>query len=403
MSKYWQLPDGVDELLPPKAEQAEQLRRRLLDLFRTWGYELVSPPILEFLDSLMVGASDDLLLSTLQVTDQVSGRMLGLRADISSQAARMDASSLLAEGPQRLCYAGSVLLARPSAEGRCPIKIGAELYGHQGVEADIEILGLIVETLKTAACPPFHVELGHAQILRSLTGTLGLSSDREQQLFDAIQAKSVPDAKMLLAKQGITGKTAHWLKVLPELMGGVEVLEEARRLFEDAPEQIIQAIDELAVIADALSRRLSDLTVTFDLSELRAHYYHTGVMYTAYADDLGQPIAKGGRYDGVCSAFGRSRPATGFDADLKVLVALTQLSLNPALNVSAPWQFDDPVSGAGLDAKIRQLRQLGYRVHLALPGAPPPPDDWLRLRWQDAGDQADNWQLLDGQNKKMPL
>lgn len=402
MNKHWQLPDGVDELLPPKAEQAETLRRRLLDLFRSWSYELVFPPIVEFLDSLTIGPGDDLLLSTLQVTDQISGRMLGLRADISSQVARMDASSLPVAGPQRLCYAGSVLLARPpaSGEGRCPIKIGAELYGHQGIEADIEILSLIVETLKVAASPPFHIELGHAKIFRGLIASLMLSPSHERQLFNAIQAKSVPDAKIFLTEQGITGDIARWLEALPNLMGGAEVLDEAASLFVGAPESVTKAVAELAAIADALEKRLPSLVVTFDFSELRGHYYHTGVMYTAYADDLGRPIAKGGRYDGIGAVFGRSRPATGFDADLKVLIALSQ-TLPPAeLNISAPWPFDDAVSSAALDEKIRQLRNLRHKVQLALPGAPPTPEDWLLLKWAAS---TSDWRLFNSQGDEVNL
>lgn len=377
MGKYWQLPDGVDELLPPQAGQLETLRRKLLDLFMLWGYDLVLPPMFEFLDALTIGFGDDLSLSTFKVTDQTSGRTLGFRADISSQVARVDARSLPQDATRRFCYAGSVLMARSpaSGEGRCPLKVGAELYGHEGLESDIEILMLIAETLALATLPSFHVELGHVRIYRDLIAPLKLTPEQEAQLFEAMQAKSTPDLTVLLSQWQVPATTAELLAALPNLMGGRETLVKARTLFAKASDTIHSALDELESIALELERRIPALALTFDLAELRGYCYHTGVIYTAYADEYGQPVAKGGRYDGLGSIFGCARPATGFDADLKTLVRLGSHSTHPApACILAPWCCEDAKANAELTEEIHALRKAGKRVILELPGTPKPPD-----------------------------
>lgn len=371
MNNCWQLPDGVDELLPPQAEQAELLRQRLLNLFRLWGYELVSPPLFEFLDALVAGSGDDLALSTFKMTDQMSGRTLGFRADISSQVSRMDAISMATDKVQRLCYAGSTLLARPPASGerRCPVKVGAELYGYQGIASDIEMLLLMNEALVLVELPRFHLELGHVQIFRRLIAPLQLEKAQVAQLFAATQAKSASDLKVLLAKWNIPADAASMLMALPNLMGGQEILAEARRLFAKAPAGVQTALDELEAVAMEMKALLPALPLTFDLAELRGYFYHTGIMYTAYADDYGRPVAQGGRYDGLGSSFGRARPATGFDVDVKILMRLSNLVPDGFRDtVFVPWLSDDADAKGKLVNRLRQLHLEGYRVIMDLPG-----------------------------------
>lgn len=391
MNKYWPLPDGVDELLPPRAEQVENLRQQLLALFRCWGYKLVSPPLIEFIDALMIGGGDDLMLSTFKMTDQMSGHTLGLRADISSQVARIDASKLLTTGVQRLCYAGSTLLARQPASGtgRCPIKVGAELYGYKGVEADVEIIMLLVQSLVSTHAPAFHVELSHASIFRQLVAPLSLSGEQQAKVFAAVQAKSSSDLEALLLQCKVPSASVRQLSALPSLMGGPEVLSKARHLFAERLPKLQAALDQLEQIAEGLKRRLPSLSLSFDLAELRGYSYHTGVMYTAYVDDLGQSIARGGRYDGLAAAFGRARAATGFDIDLKALAQLQVESSQPGgRTVLAPWSCE-PEAESKLTAKIAQLRAKGDFVLFDLPGAAPAEEaDNLYLQWR-----GDSWHV----------
>lgn len=369
MSKHWQLPDGVNELLPPLAQSVEQLRRLLLNLFAGWGYKLVSPPMLEFLDALMINGDDQLALSTLKVIDQISGRTLGLRTDLSSQVARMDAHSLPTSGTQRLCYAGEVLLTKPSAagEGRCPIKAGAELYGYSGIAADIEILMLLHETLTVAAAVPFHIELGHTEIYRSLIAPLGLTQEQDAALFKALQSKSRTDLALQLNTIDVPTETCASLMKLPTLLGDETVLKQARVYFQGASPAIVTALDQLETILAEMKRRLPGVAVTFDLAEVRSYHYHTGVLYTAYADDLGLPIARGGRYDGQGAAFGRSRAATGFDTDLVMLAKLKQTEAQSSETILAPWLAVDDERADALHTKISALRSQGLTVVFQLP------------------------------------
>lgn len=318
------LPDGVDEILPPRARQIEALRRRLLERFDLWGYELVFPPLLEFLDSLLVGVGSDLDLQTFKVTDQTSGRLMGIRADLTSQAARIDAHSLRHEGPTRLCYAGTVLRTR--GEGlfgsRSPIKVGAELYGVPGPEGDAEVLALMAETLAVADLGAVHIELGHVAIYRELAAAAELSEAASTTLFEAVQRKAVADIRALLAAQAVSGHITAMIEELPTLLGGADVLGRAREVFAGAPAGVTAALDELEATAASARLRRPELTLGFDLSELHGYHYHTGIVFSAYAEDHGQALARGGRYDDIGGAFGRGRPATGFDLDLKVLADL---------------------------------------------------------------------------------
>ncbi len=389
MKQYWQLPDGAEELLPPEAARVEHLRYRLIDLFECWGYELVSPPLIEFMDSLMVGGGDDLRLSTLEVTDQVSGRTLGLRADISPQVARIDANKLLSEGVQRLCYAGSALLAKPppSGAGRCPLKIGAEIYGCAHLEADVEILLLLTEALRLTQAPPFHIELGHVQVFRRLVASLGLAAEEIAALFSALQAKSASELEALISAYKVPAAIGNLLMALPRLMGDQGVLARAKTMLANAPEGVLSAIDELDQIAQGYAHRSPGFSLSFDLAEMQGYAYHGGVIYTAYADDLGQPIAFGGRYDGLGSAFGRSRAATGFDSDLKNLARLCGGEWPQKRRILAPWAAASDSASRQLEDKIAELRGRGDSVIFQLP-ATRADDIPFELQWRD-----DAWQV----------
>lgn len=366
----WLLPDGVEELLPERAERAEQLRRRLLDLFRSWGYELVMPPLLEFTDSLLVGLGGDLDLQTFKVTDQLSGRTLGIRADITPQVARIDAHSLRREGAVRLCYAGSVLHARPKSllASRSPIQIGAELYGDSGLASDGEVVLLMLETLRVAGLAGITLDLGHVGIYRALVAAAGLADEVGQELFDVLQRKAGADLEALLARAVPDALHRQWLLDLSRLHGDLGVLAEARARFAAAPPAVLAAIDELAAVAQLVQARLPEVALYFDLSELRGYHYHTGLMFAALVPGWGQAVANGGRYDHIGEVFGRARPATGFSTDLKALIALAVDGEDGGAGaILAPAEDDIELWRAA-----QALRTAGERVIAALPGQPAP-------------------------------
>lgn len=359
----WLLPDGIEEVLPPEAARVEAARRQVLDLFQRWGYEFVVTPHIEYLESLLTGAGQDLDLRTFKVTDPASGRLMGFRADITPQVARMDAHSLRREGPNRLCYAGSVLHARPRAlvTSRSPIQLGAELYGDASPASDVEVISLMLDMLAMAEVPDVHMDLGHVGIYRGLARAAGLSGEAEQALFDALQRKAVDEVAALT--DGLPAELAGMLRALAELCGSREVLEQAAAVLVDAPAVVKAALADLVVIADALAQRFPQLPLYFDLGELRGYHYHTGVVFAAFVPGVGESIAQGGRYDHIGADFGRARPATGFSTDLKTLVTLGQVRLDAP--VQGIWA---PAEGAGLWQAVQQLRRDGRRVVQALPG-----------------------------------
>jgi len=363
MKNRWLLPEGIDELLPPQAEQVEAMRRNLLDMYKSWGYELIMPPFVEFLDSLLTGTGNDLDLQTFKLTDQVTGRTMGVRADMTPQAARIDAHSLKREGPVRLCYMGTVLRTRPETQGgtRSPLQIGAELYGHSGVESDIEILQLMLETLKVAGVNGAHVDLGHVGIFRGLARQAGLNEDQEAAMFDALQRKALPEINALLADFGVASKIQGMFKALVELNGDASVLQTARKLLKEGSGDVSNALDELIKIQERAQQAVPDTQLYFDLAELRGYNYHTGVVFAAYVQGLGQSVAQGGRYDEIGSVFGRARPATGFSVDLKSLITSNSEQTKNA--VFAPAGDD-----AGLIDAINGLRAQGVIVIRELPG-----------------------------------
>ena len=362
----WLLPDGVDEILPPQAFALDRLRRELLDCYHGWGYDLIMPPAIEYLEALLTGAAHDLDLQTFKLTDQLTGRMMGVRADITPQAARIDAHQLRRDCPVRLCYSGTVLQTRLEgpAGSRNPLQIGAELYGHAGVESDTEIIALMLETLRIAGVARPHLDLGHVGIFRGLTCQAGLNSDAETRLWDALQRKAGTEIKAILTALGVAEPVRGMLAALPELNGGLEVLDRGNAALMPAQDYVHQALHELWSIASALQRWLPDVPLHFDLGELRGYQYHTGVVFAAFVAGHSHEVARGGRYNHIGRVFGRSRPATGFSADLKTLFTLSDRGHEPPVrSIAAPWNDD-----AALLAEVCKLRQAGERVLWLLPG-----------------------------------
>jgi ATP phosphoribosyltransferase regulatory subunit len=353
----WVLPDHIQDALPLEAEKLERVRRRLLDTFRGHGYQLVMPPLLEYLDSLTTGAGQDLKLRTFKLVDQLSGRTMGVRADMTPQAARIDAHLLNRHGVSRLCYCGSVLHTLPSTltATREPLQLGAELYGHAGLDADIEVIRLLAEVMRAAEVPANRIDLGHVGLFRALAARAGLMPEREEALFDLLQAKDVPGLRDLVADVAEPVRAA--LLALPGLYGGAEVLDEAQARLPDDPE-IRAALDDLR----RLAATLHELPISFDLADLRGYHYHTGVVFAAYGDGSPAALALGGRYDHIGQAFGRARAATGFSLDLRELV-LRLPDPEPARAILAPVEADPE-----LERLAAELRARGEIVMTALPG-----------------------------------
>ncbi len=364
--KRWLLPEGVEELLPEPAWQLETLGRELLDLYRSWGYELVIPPFIEYLDSLLTGSGSDLDLQTFKLIDQMSGHLLGLRADMTPQVARIDAHRLRREAPSRLCYLGTVLHTLPAgfSASRSPMQVGAELFGHSGPESDVEILQLMLATLALTGIDAVYVDLGHVGIYRGLARDAGLDVDQEAFLFDALQRKAIPEIEEFLAGLDLSTELRQRLAALALLNGDSEVLQQARTRLQGCGQAAAEALDNLLVIADLAGRRLPGVPLHFDLAELRGYQYQTGVVFAAFVADRGQEIARGGRYDEIGSVFGRARPATGFSTDLRTLMQLGQRNRPaPADRVLAPAEDNE-----ALRDTVRALRAEGVAVVQQLPG-----------------------------------
>ena len=365
-NERWLLPEGIEELLPPRAAQLESTLRQLLDLYNSWGYELVMPPFIEYLESLLIGTDDELERHTFKLTDRLTGRLMGVRSDMTPQVARIDAHLLKRDAPTRLCYMGTTLNAVPKTHGgsRTPMQVGAELYGHAGVESDIEVLRLMVTTLQQAGLEKLYLDLGHVGIFRSLAEEAGLQPELEAQLFDALQRKSRPDIDELLANASLAEPYATIFAQLADLHGDESVLDSAAKLFANAGEAVAAALDNLRQIAVAL-RSLQGVEIHFDLSELRGYHYHTGAVFSAFVAGEGQAIAQGGRYDDIGKVFGRARPATGFSTDLRKVLSLAAATSAEVRGIFAPSGDD-----AALVTAIDSLRSTGERVIQALPGQP---------------------------------
>ncbi len=380
----WLLPAGISEVLPKEADYLEKLRRHLLDLYASWGYELIIPPMVEYLESLLVERGDALDLQTFKLIDQLTGRLMGVRADMTPQAARIDAHHLKRQVPTRLCYLGTVLQTRPNnfAGSRSPLQVGAELYGYKGIAADIEILSLMQETLRETGIEEFKVDIGHVGIYQKLIQQTKLNSQEKEDLFNAMKRKAVAEINELLSK--VSQPLRQMLSELVQLNGDRNILKEARQVLSAAPPEIHTALNDLDALS--LSPQFSEVPLYFDLAESRGYDYHTGIVFAAYVSKHGQAIAKGGRYD-----IGYNRPATGFSTNLRTLVSLLDnppsISPKKATAIFAPATND-----ANLVAIVKKLRKTGEVVICGLPNQTGDPQALgcnreLRL-------MADRWEVV---------
>ena len=364
--QYWALPDGISEALPDEAEALEQLRRRLLDLYATWGYRLVMPPLVEFMESLRTGHGTHLDVQTFKLTDQLSGRMMGVRADMTPQIARIDAHKLQTEQPNRLCYIGSVLRTRSFHDGsRSPLQVGAELFGHAGLDSDFEVISLLLETLAHCQIPDLLLDIGHVGIFRTLAREAGMSAQQESDFYDMLVRKSLPEIDAWLAKANLAPDISACLQQLPRLNGSVEVLDQAAALFAKAHPEVQAALAYLRTLTTRIAAHFPDCNIHVDLAELSGYDYHTGIVYGVYTPSMGREVARGGRYDGIGEAFGRTRPATGFSTDLRTLATFGLASRQPGAPAAI---FAPAVQDAALEQLIRALRQQQQRVIRALDG-----------------------------------
>ncbi|MGI4983493.1 MAG: ATP phosphoribosyltransferase regulatory subunit [Janthinobacterium lividum] len=391
----WLLPESIADVLPSEARKSENLRRTLLDRFRVYGYEMVMPPLLEYLESLLAGGGEDLGLRTFKLVDQLSGRTMGVRADITPQVSRIDAHLLNRPGVTRLCYAGSVLETRPRGlhATREPYQIGAELYGHGGIEADLEIQQLLLDSVALVGLQDVRLDLGHAGILSALFEWAPAAAVHAYDIFGALAGKDVPRLHDLTAALEPQARDA--LRALPTLYGERDVLERARGVLPPLP-AIGHALDDLDCLATQAAlpapgvRSGGRAQVQFDLADLGGSYqYHTGVIFSAYVAGVPNAIARGGRYDRIGRLFGRDRPAIGFSLDLRELARISPVEARSSA-VFAPWTRD-----AALSARIAALRDAGEIVIQALPGHPHDLDEFACDRELVARDGE--WVLVDRQ------
>jgi len=365
----WLLPESLADILPAEARRIEELRRELLDLYRTYGFETVAPPLVEFIDSLLSGTGSDLNLRTCKLVDQASGRTVGVRADMTPQVTRIDAHLLNRAGVTRLCYCGSVLHARAAdaLSSRELLQIGAEIYGHAGFEADLEIIHLLLETVEVAGVVEPRLDVCHAGVLRALLASDEAAEANSEAIIALLREKDVPGLVALTAQTvGLRRETAAALVVLPNLYGGAEVLERARLVLPDVP-GMSAALDTLQRLIDSLA----DLRLSLDLADVGNYGYHSGVTFALYAEGWHDALVQGGRYDDVSRAFGRARPATGFSLDLRKLAAGLPPAA-PTRAVRAPWGQEPALQDA-----VRRLRRAGQVVIQALPGHKQAQDEFI--------------------------
>jgi len=383
----WLLPENIADVLPSEARKIEELRRLMLDNFRLYGYELVMPPLLEYLESLLTGAGEDTNLRTFKLVDQLSGRMLGLRADMTTQVARIDAHLLNRNSVTRLCYAGSVLHTRPSGlhATREPIQIGAEIYGHAGLEADAEIQELALTCLAIAGFTEVRLDLTHVGVLRALLETCPAAKRDEAAIVALLRAKDVPGLQALAANY--LPEVGAALLALPSLYGDIDVLKRARQVLPDLP-GIAKALAELAALAATVHNpSIGRAEVAVDLADLRGYQYESGAMFALYVPGLPNAVARGGRYDHVGEAFGRARPATGFSLDLRELARLLPTAERKH-SIRAPWG-----NAPELKEKIAELRKSGEVVIQSLPGHSSELDEFECDRALVLDEQSNTWIL----------
>jgi ATP phosphoribosyltransferase regulatory subunit len=384
----WILPAGIDEVLPAQACRIERIRSAMLETFDRWGYDLVIPPMVEFIDTLLVGTGADLDLETLKVTDGLSGRQLGVRADMTPQVARMDAHSLPPVAERRLCYIGTVIRGKTDGLGgsRAPMQVGAELFGSDAPEADVEMISLMCAALEQGGCGALTLDLGHVGIYRSLVRAAGLDETSEDRLRDALTRKAVTEIRAMLADWGVSREPAGGIEALCDLQGPwQETLAAAEETLEPLMDgRGVDSLRRLALVARAMDERFAG-DVLVDLSELHGYHYQTGLVYAAYWPRMGREIARGGRYDDIGQVFGRSRPALGFSLDLRDLPGFEAAEV-PTRTVYAPARMDD----RELDHEVARLREQGYRV---ITTAAEIPEDAARLVPASNGNEQ-TWQLM---------
>ena len=386
----WLLPAGITESLPEDAIKHEALRRQLLDLYASWGYRLVMPPMVEYLESLRAGMGTQLDLQTFKVTDQLNGRMMGIRADITPQVARIDAHRISKGDAQaavnRLCYIGTVLRTRSAQQGgsRSPIQVGAEIFGHAGVESDYEIISLMLETLSSVNVNDIVLDMGHIGVANGVADYVGLTQIQQDDYFDMLSRKSIPEIKTWIASENIDDESSQLLMELPLLNGSLETIDKAKDKLKNAGQKVQEALTHLQQITKIVNANFPELSLNIDLAEMRGYSYHTGITYAAYIPGNGNAIAHGGRYDGIGEAFGNSRPAIGFSADLSVLAGFIEETEKENNAILAPAKTDDKLSElinslrADGETVIRQLNSkadvvaLGCNRKLEKLG-----DDWI--------------------------
>ncbi len=361
MSSAWLLPEHIADVLPAEARRLEELRRQLLEITRSYGFELVAPPLLEHLESLLTGTGRDLDLRTFKLVDQLSGRALGVRADTTPQVARIDAHLLNRQGVTRLCYCGPVLHTRPQGPlaTREPLQFGAEIYGHAGLEADLEVMDLALDGLRAAGLGDLVLDLADARIVRGVLAGVALDGAGLAEVVAALAAKNSAALQGLALRFPAEAREA--LLQLPRLYGGLEVLAQARECLPQRAE-IHQALDDLAWLAAHLGRAHGDVRLGFDLADMGGYGYYSGARFAVYAPGMADALLRGGRYDEVGAVFGRNRPAVGFSTDLKTLVACVPAPA-PRLAIRAPWSEDEALRQA-----VRRLRAQGEAVVCSLPG-----------------------------------
>jgi len=381
MMGNWSLPESLADILPAEARRIEELRRALLDLYRTYGYEMVAPPLVEYIDSLLSGTGTDLDLRTFKLVDQLSGRTLGVRADMTAQVTRIDAHLLNRAGVTRLCYCGPVLHAKPadSLSSRELLQIGAEIYGHSGYEADIEIIRLLLETVELANVTAPRLVICHPGVLRAILNADPAGERYAARVTSLVREKNVPDLMMLRNDpDGLLPDTLAALQKLPKLAGDASIIERARVELPGIA-ALTEALDALQKLIDALP----GVDVRLDLADVSGYGYHSGVTFSLYANGWHDALVSGGRYDDVSRAFGRARPATGFSLDLRKLAA----GLPPATTsraIRAPWGQE-----ADLIQAVRELRRSGEVVVQVLPGHPSDQDEYVCDR--ELVPQAGRW------------
>jgi ATP phosphoribosyltransferase regulatory subunit len=386
MTNRWLLPENIADILPGKSDLVEGLRRDILNLFQSYGYELVIPPMLEYIESLMTATGSDMDLQTFKLVDQLSGRTLGLRADMTTQVARIDAHILNRQNIARLCYAGTTVQTRvvPGIFSREQLQVGAEIYGHQGIEADIEIVNLMIKSLQIAQVGPITLDVSHARILREILNTQSISAYDISEMYRFLQAKDRSSLQALM--QGWDQVANDTIIALLDLSGeSQQVLAQARKVLprNDITEQVLLDLEQFCV---GVKRSLVDIQLNIDLADLDGFQYHTGILCAAYVPQYPVAIARGGRYDQVGQAFGRSRPATGFSLDLLALAGLSSKKVITRA-IMAPWDDSDELRNT-----IASLRSQGEIVIESFPGHEHNESSMICDRILEFKDQA--WQVV---------